>query len=139
MTAVMARPEAQVADRFRFSDTNPLTGQSYALSRWDDLPGFVVEVVEEFGMSPAGWDRMVGAGGVFETFGWRETYPIQRWLNWQRARRDRQADRSTCPDCWGTCVQFDEDGSCTGRRGAPMWCCCTLADRKAAAGRRGGR
>lgn len=127
---------ATVTDRFRFSDTNPLTGESYARSRFVDLPAFVVDVIEgEFGLSESAWDAKVAAGDVSDTVGWRRTFSIARWLRGQRAHRvGRRAPRGMCPDCFDTTVEFDGDGSCTGRQGTPMWCSCTWGARKALVG-----
>jgi len=116
----------RVADRFRFSDNNPLTGKPYARSRFCDLPSYATTLIEhEFGMSAPAWDALVASGEGYDVTGWRRTYSITGWLREQvRSRKGRRAGSRVCPDCFGTTVDFDTDGSVTGTTGTPILCWC---------------
>jgi len=55
---------------FRFTESNPLTGDAFAYSRFADLPGFAADVVVDGLRLDAGqWDHLVEHGMVIETTG----------------------------------------------------------------------
>jgi hypothetical protein len=131
MTATVASSRAGhgttvIEHRFRFSDTNPVTGDAYSRSRFGDLPLYVTNVIEtELGMTPPAWDALVASGEVYAVTGWRRTYSITGWLRRQlEHRRGRRPHFNVCPDCFGSLVDFDADGSVTGRVGTPILCWC---------------
>lgn len=126
-TGTMSAAEAvPVADRFRFSDDNPMTLVPYTQSRFGDLPGYVTHVIEhEFGLTACSWDALVATGEASTVVGQWRTYSIAGWLSTQATRRQqRRPGRQGCPDCWDTYVEFDTDGSLTGTIGNAVMCMC---------------
>jgi len=114
-----------VAARFRFSDDNPLTLEPYARSRFDDLPGYAQDVVENrLGVKPAAWDALVDQGEAYGTTGYRRAYSITGWLRSTRQHRHGTPPSGVCAECWGTCVELDTDGSLTGTVDQPVVCFC---------------
>jgi hypothetical protein len=56
-----------VPERFRFSDTNPITGRRYEESRFRDLPDYAAAVVRErLNMEPGVWNLNVEDRSVAE-------------------------------------------------------------------------
>lgn len=115
-----------IPTRFRFSDNNPVTGTPYARSRFIDLPGYAQTVIEtDLGLTPSAWDNLVDQGEAYTMVGHRRTYSITRWLRTTiQHRKHSTLPGDVCPECWGTCVELDSDGSLTGRAGGPVLCFC---------------
>jgi hypothetical protein len=115
-----------IPERFSFADINPLTGFPYARSSFGDLPPYAMHVIDiHLGVTPTEWDDAVAAGEAYSISGWQRTYAITSWLRQERRyRKGRRAGGNTCPDCFGTTVDFDADGSVTGRVGTPILCWC---------------
>jgi hypothetical protein len=114
---------------FRFSDRNPLDkAKSYAASQFRHLPTWAACVVRDAGYRPGQWNELVRAGSVLEQDAFRAEYPLAAGKDWDAevARRDRKdGPAGKCPDCWGTGLAPDWDGSVTGVRvGAPFVCFC---------------
>lgn len=62
---------------FRFADINPITGLSYALSRYGDLPLFAAWVVSEpVNLEPGEWDLIVGDGETAEWIDLDRAWPM---------------------------------------------------------------
>ncbi|MEJ2859475.1 MULTISPECIES: hypothetical protein [unclassified Saccharothrix] len=116
--------------RFRFSDTNPITGRAYWWSRFDDLPYCVSLVVEdELGLSEHAWNNLVRQEAAEKFVGtgyYSLPLTVDRPL---RAPRSGDGPAGLCPDCWGTCEQIDTDGSMTGTVGATFVCSCASLSR----------
>lgn len=77
---------------FRFSDVNPLTGRTYARSRFRDLPDYAGAVVEDRLHLVAGeWDVLVQDGEVSDFVGLFEVFEVwQGGAGWQSRRFVRQ-------------------------------------------------
>jgi hypothetical protein len=126
LTANVKTKSGRTHGRFRFLDTNPLTGRPYRVSRFDDLPLFIGAVVERLvGLSPREWDALVRKGEVAEHVDcfrehlvpWTLDVPLQQ-------ARTGSAPADVCGDCWGSCVDIDTDGSFTGVVGISFVCGC---------------
>lgn len=62
---------------FTFADTNPLTGLSFARSRFAELPGFAADVVTgRLALEPGEWDVLVADDDAFDFTGEDTAYPI---------------------------------------------------------------
>jgi hypothetical protein len=118
---------------FRFTDTNLLSGKAYLASRWDDLPYSVAVAVERlWGLRPHEWAELVLSGEITDVVGGRE-YPLPYTLDLPvRAPRKGRAPAGSCPDCWGTGVDIDSDGSISGTVGSSVVCTCVQMDKRAA-------
>jgi hypothetical protein len=115
-----------ISNLFRFSEINPLTARPYGESAWRDLPGHAQYVVTELNDLPAGeWDELVKMGETYDFVDPDAPFLVGAWLTAARALCARRPDGGRCPDCWGTCVSFDSDGSATGAVGTPFFCVCT--------------
>lgn len=115
--------------RFRFADMNPMSGVPYAASVFADLPPFVACEASVVGPE---WDALVArgeAGYVVDPSTWFSLAEVHEAAV---VRSCLSPPSAVCGDCWGTWVCTDFDGSCTGTRGAVMWCSCvdTLAMRR---------
>lgn len=100
--------EAESYFRFRFRDTNDLTGLPFARSKFRDLPEFVADVVvDRLAIEPGEWDELVDMGEVYEFVGYDESFPLPRSV----ARLQR------CPTCNGRGLNAElwkECGACEG-------------------------
>lgn len=128
---VTARPSvtppevwAPVWTSFRFSDENPGLGREYARSLFWDLPDFAADVVRDAGLNSEEWNALVESGGTYDVVGHR-SYSLAGWRFRLSARHGRRHPAGTCPECFGTCVAEDTDGSVTGAVGTPFVCMCT--------------
>ncbi len=115
-----------IGESLCFGDRNPFTGESYAQSWFADLPGYAAHVVTTvLDITPGCWDGLVQRGRVIEAIGGLDVrYPVTEWLTWAARRRERPARSWECPECRGTCVEPDPDGSLTGWLGTPVQCWC---------------
>lgn len=124
MTLVAAAPDRAPAipDSFRFADQNPLAGEPYLTSPMELLPPWAAR---ELPVTAWAWDALVHAGSTALVVD-----PYRRIsLSWMRElvrlRPTVDPPRDVCPDCWGTTVGLDTDGSLTGHVGALVLCACT--------------
>lgn len=125
-------PVTEIPAEFRFSDTNPITGKPYSQSRWQDLPEYAAVVIEQrLNFCGGEWDVLVEDGEVSEFIDPDKRHSIKDWAA-SMARKQRTGKRRSgeCPDCLGSCVMFDSDGSMTGTVDAPMVCHCCKAPPK---------
>jgi hypothetical protein len=120
------RPCVRIPDSFRFSDENPLTLDPYGECEFDDLPDYAQSVItRELELTPKQWDEHVAQHDTSSVAGHWKLYSIKRWLAAQRRFRSHtEPAQGVCGDCWGTCVQFDDDGSMSGTTGTPVLCLC---------------
>ncbi|MEU6128820.1 hypothetical protein ABZ805_06565 [Saccharopolyspora sp. NPDC047091] len=133
MTAVLERSagpsltEVEYVTSFRFTDVSPRSGRAFGRTLFRDLPEFMQDIVEDLGVRPAEWDALVREGAAVEVTGGgrygipRRAASVLRRMTWNGKPRSARA----CPDCDGTCVDIDPDGSVTGVVGTPMICSCT--------------
>jgi len=138
MTAVLAGCGAGVyvlPEEFTFSDENPLTGEPFARSVFEDLPPWVQSVVEDVvRVSPSRWDDLAYDGEVFTVVGPFRVFDLRRFLAGARARGGAGSSR-WCPDCRGSLAQVDPDGSLTGMVGAVCLCHCASPSPRRLVGR----
>ncbi len=115
-----------IAESLCFGDRNPFTGELYAQSWFADLPGYAAHVVTAvLDITPGCWDGLVQDDQVIEAIGGLDVrYSVTEWLAWAARRWERPARAWECPECRGTCVEPDPDGSLSGRSGTPVLCWC---------------
>lgn len=113
---------------FRFTDRNPFSGEAYLASRWDDLPYAVAVLVNQlWGLRSREWEHLVSSGEIVNVVGMRE-YPLPFTLDLPvPERRNGRAPVDACPNCWGTGVDSDSDGSISGTVDASVMCTCVQA------------
>jgi hypothetical protein len=121
----------RLPDRFTLADTNPMTGVSYAQSRYRGLPPYAVAVI---GVTQDAWDRLVRSGTVGLAFDLARTHSLVSMLADLKARQrlvwDGHVDVADdigdlCPECLGTSIAHDFDASVTGVQDAPFLCSCS--------------
>jgi hypothetical protein len=86
-----------------------------------------MSVVTDAGYTAEQWNQLVTAGTVMEHPAFRGKHQLSDPKTWaaQVAMRDVKAPLATqCPDCWGTGLAADYDGSVTGTFNAPFVCWC---------------
>lgn len=108
-------------ETFRFVDTNPMAGEPYSTSFARDLLPWALREVP---VTPEAWDALVRAGAtarVVDPFRLCSLADIAVAL---RLAALGEPPPDVCPDCWGTVVGVDTDGSMTGRVGALHLCSC---------------
>ncbi|PKW13492.1 hypothetical protein [Saccharopolyspora spinosa] len=122
---VFSRAEIESMTSFRFTDPNPEMGRTYAESAFRDLPEFVQDIVEDvIDLSAWKWNVLVELGQVLEFTG-TFRYTIPRSLPCvQRLARRGEGRSGFCPECDGSLVMIDTDGSYTGELGTPVICTC---------------
>lgn len=120
-------PVTEIPPDFRFSDTNPITGRPYSHSRWRDLPEYAADMIERTTSLCGGeWDVLVEDGEVSEFIDVDRRHPLKGWVSRLAGRQKTgRASKGMCPDCLGTSVMLDTDGSMTGRIGTPILCYCS--------------
>lgn len=106
---------------FRFTDTNPITGTAYATSPFAELPPFALREVPVTGVI---WDHLVDAGQVARVLDPFRRVGLDDVHDAAAFRAGLAPISGACPDCWGTLISLDTDGSCTGTVGVAMWCGC---------------
>ncbi|GAA3887953.1 hypothetical protein GCM10022243_61010 [Saccharothrix violaceirubra] len=80
--------EVEPPRSFRFSDSNPLTSDTYARSAFRDLPAFVGTVVENrLDLSADEWDALVEDGEVYDFVGPDEVFWVRRTASGWWSRR----------------------------------------------------
>ena len=70
-------------ERFRLSDVDPETGRRFCELRFGELPGEVMDLVANMGVSPSHWNALVARGDVLEVpylDGWHR---VPRPVNWR--------------------------------------------------------
>ena len=112
--------------RFRFTDTNPVTGRSYGRSSWSDLPYLIwVLVRDEVRLTDAEWDCLVASDSALDVVGSGEfRIPFTLDVTAVAHRRVGRPPEGVCGDCWGTGFDFDFDASMTGIADALFVCEC---------------
>lgn len=116
---------AEVPERFRLSDENPLTWRSYAnRSLMSCRRTCGLRSRRSWGVTLAAWNDSVRRGEVYRLPGSDRWSSLIRFLRSVRARGERVPSRRVCPDCWGTLAVLDTDRLVTGRRGGVFLCVC---------------
>ncbi len=111
---------------FRFTDTNPLTGRSYARSRWADLPYMIGVLARRFVLTTAEWDALALTGQALHVVGdtpWRVPFTMTPPLGLPSPPVGDPP--GMCGDCGGTGLSVDDDVSMTGTRDAVFLCWCS--------------
>lgn len=113
---------------FRFRWINPWTKAPYELSLFRDLPPWASNAVRDAGYSPEQWDGLVASGAVMSHPAFQGEHQLVDPKSWvsEVARREREGSATDdwCPDCWGSGLAHDYDGSLTGIVDAPFACIC---------------
>jgi hypothetical protein len=124
-SAMFSASEIESMTSFRFTDANPEMGRSYAESVFRDLPEFMQDFVEDvLDLCVEKWNVLVALGKVLEFTG-TGRYTIPASLPCVRRLARRGEGRSGfCPECDGSLVMIDTDGSYTGVLGTPVICTC---------------
>ncbi len=113
--------------RFRFDEPNPtVAGRTYAQSLYAELPYMVSVLVRtELQLTEAVWDCLVTAGVSLHVTGSGEyRIPFTFDLIAPVLERPGQPPEGVCPDCWGTGMEIDSDGTITGVLGQLFVCFC---------------
>ena len=113
---VLALPET-----FCFADTNPLSGAPYAASCARDLPPWALREVP---VTPEAWDALVVVGATSFVVDPEQPFSLANLAAAVVMCRRGTPPPNVCPDCWGTVLAVDTDGSMTGRVGVPFVCHC---------------
>lgn len=108
-------------ETFRFADTNPLAGEPYATSFARDLPPWALREVP---VTPEAWDALVLVGATAFVVDPFRAYSLTNLAAAVMLCAKGTPPPGVCPDCWGTVLAVDTDGSMTGRIGAPFVCGC---------------
>ncbi len=124
----MVRP---LPESFSLLDANPLNGQPYRDCLFVELPPYAVAAI---GVTAELWNRLVGLGAVALVLDVLRLYSLAGMLGELRDRQrlvwDGHLDLHEavggfiCPDCLGTLIAHDFDGSATGVPNAPFLCAC---------------
>ena len=126
---------------FSLADTNPLSGRPYQHSHYRDLPPYAMAAI---GVTADVWNGLVRAGVVALVMDVLRRHCLAEMLGELRTRQrlvwDGEIDlgeavgASLCPECLGTLIAHDFDGSATGTPDAPFLCgCCSDSDERVAA------
>lgn len=113
--------EPAIPESFRFADHNPLAGEPYLTSPMELRPPWAAREVL---VTAWAWDALVDA--------WASALVVDPYrrisLSWMRElvhlRPTVDPPRDVCPECWGTAIGVDDDGSITGTVGSLVLCIC---------------
>lgn len=110
-----------VPESFRFADQNPLAGEPYLTSPMELLPPWAAR---ELPVTAWAWDALVDARSTALVVDPYRSISLGWLRELVRLRPSVVPPRDVCPDCWGTTVGVDIDGSLTGTGGALVLCAC---------------
>ncbi len=120
-------PRQAAGPRFRFNQPNPVAaGRTYAQSLYAELPYLVGVLVRgDLRLSETEWDCLVVTGAALDVTGSGEyRVPFAFDLTASVLERPGRAPDGVCPDCWGTGMEIDSDGTITGVLGQLFVCFC---------------
>lgn len=113
---------AALPESFRFVDVNPWRPDaSYSTSRYAELPPYAarhVPVTEQV------WDGLVRRDATDRVVDVWCLHSLAELVGWLVDQENRAVPAEVCPECWGTTVARDWDGSITGRLGGLYLCGC---------------
>jgi len=124
--------ETPLPSSFSLSDVSPYTGAPYVESQCWQLPPHVVAIL---GVNANTWDGLVRTRSVASVFDVTAVYDLSALLHEVASRTGAEPARDlpVCPECWGTLIGHDSDGSVTGVVDAAFVCTCWRLDRFGAA------
>ncbi len=120
-------PRQAAGPRFRFDQPNPVAARrTYAQSLYAELPYLVGVLVRgDLRLSETEWDCLVVTGAALDVTGAGEyRIPFTFDLTASVLERPGRAPEGVCPDCWGTGMEIDSDGTITGVLGQLFVCFC---------------